>query len=146
MTKYEEENFNSYQIWVRETKNRNKVNEPQDAVNQSIKLIDDHNKEYFIVIALDTKNKVIDKTITSIGCLNSNVVHPREVFKFLILNSAAHGIVLHNHPSGDPLPSREDIDITKKLVESGKILGIDIIDHVIIGADTHHSLKEAGHI
>ena len=146
MTKYEEQNFNAYQNWVRETNNRNPVNRPEDAINHSIKLISDHTKEHFIVLALDTKNKVIKSEITSIGSLNANIVHPREVFKILVLNSAAHFIVLHNHPSGDPIPSKEDIDITKKLKEAGNMMGINILDHVIIGADRHYSMKESGDI
>ena len=77
---------------------------------------------------------------------NANVVHPREVFKLALTESAAHIIVEHNHPSGDPTPSREDIEITKKLVETGNIMGITVLDHVIIGDGRHFSLKEAGHI
>jgi DNA repair protein RadC len=103
-------------------------------------------KEMFIVICLDTKNQVISKEITSIGTLNANIVHPREVFKAALLASAAHIIVAHNHPSGDPTPSREDIDITKMLVETGKIMGIDLLDHVIIGDGRHFAMKEAGYI
>jgi DNA repair protein RadC len=146
MTKYEEQNFNAYQNWVRETNNRNRVNDPKDAVNHCIKLISDHTKEHFIVLALDTKNKVIKSEITSIGSLNANIVHPREVFKILVLSSAAHFIVLHNHPSGDPIPSKEDKDITKKLFEAGNMMGINLLDHVIIGAERHYSMKESGDI
>ena len=78
--------------------------------------------------------------------LNANIVHPREVFKLALAESAAHIIVVHNHPSGDPTPSREDIEITKKLVETGNIMGITLLDHVIIGDGRHFSMKEAGHI
>ncbi len=77
---------------------------------------------------------------------NANIVHPREVFKMALAESAAHIIVAHNHPSGDPTPSREDIEITQKLAETGKIMGIDLLDHVIIGDGRHFSMKEAGHI
>ncbi len=77
---------------------------------------------------------------------NANVVHPREVFKTALAVSAAHIIVAHNHPSGDPTPSREDIEVTKKLIEAGKIIGVDVLDHVIIGDGRHFSMKEAGHI
>lgn len=100
-------------------------------------------RENFIVMMLDTKNKVTGLTITSIGTLNSSLVHPREVFKAAILTNAASIILAHNHPSGDPTPSREDMDITKRLAETGKLLGIEILDHVIIG-DTHKSLKASG--
>ena len=85
------------------------------------------------------------KSSTSL-LLNANVVHPREVFKLALAESAAHIIVAHNHPSGDPTPSREDIEITKKLAETGNIMGITLLDHVIIGDGRHFSLKEAGHI
>jgi DNA repair protein RadC len=76
----------------------------------------------------------------------ANIVHPREVFKLALAESAAHIIVVHNHPSGDPTPSREDIEITKKLAETGNIMGITVLDHVIIGDGRHFSMKEAGHI
>lgn len=78
--------------------------------------------------------------------LNANIVHPREVFRFALIESANHIIVAHNHPSGDPTPSREDIEITKKLVETGRIMGITLLDHVIIGDCRHFSMKEAGYI
>lgn len=103
-------------------------------------------RESMIVLCLNTKNAIISCMTTSIGSLNANVVHPREVFKQALLDSAAHIIVAHNHPSGDPTPSREDIEITKKLVEAGKIIGIEVLDHVIIGDCRHFSMKEAGHI
>jgi len=103
-------------------------------------------REVFIELCLDTKNQIIKQETISIGSLNANVVHPREVFKTAIRESAAHIIVAHNHPSGDPTPSREDIEITKKLVETGNIMGITVLDHVIIGDGRHFSLKEAGHI
>ncbi len=103
-------------------------------------------KEMFIELCLDTKNQIIKEETISIGSLNSNIVHPREVFKMAMAESAAHIIVTHNHPSGDPTPSMEDIEITKKLAETGKIMGIDVLDHVIIGDGRHFSMKEAGHI
>jgi DNA repair protein RadC len=103
-------------------------------------------KETFVELCLDTKNQVIRESTVSIGSLNANIVHPREVFRFALIESAAHIIVAHNHPSGDPTPSREDIEITKKLTETGKIMGIDVLDHVIIGDGRHFSMKEAGHI
>jgi len=103
-------------------------------------------KEHFVELCLDTKNQIIREDTISIGSLNANVVHPIEVFRTALIESAAHIIVAHNHPSGDPTPSREDIDITKKLVETGKIMGIEVLDHVIIGDCRHFSMKEAGHI
>jgi len=147
MSKYKEsENYRNYMQWIAETESRPAVSQPEDAARTAIPMIEDITKEYFILLCLDTKNKVINKQVISIGSLNANTVHPREVFKAALLSSAAHIIVLHNHPSGDPIPSREDIEITKKLHEAGKMMGIDLCDHVIIGAGKNFSMKEAGHI
>ncbi len=101
-------------------------------------------KEYFVVFYLDVRNYVIKKEIISIGTLNASLVHPREVFEPAVHNLAAQIILSHNHPSGDPSPSEEDIKLTKQLIEAGKILGIEIIDHVIITKDNYQSLKEKG--
>ena len=95
---------------------------------------------------LDTKNHIKREDTISTGSLNANIVHPMEVFKTALIESAAHIIVVHNHHSGDPSPSREDIEITNKLVETGKIISIDVLDHVIIGDGRHHSMTEAEHI
>ena len=103
-------------------------------------------KERFLCALLDTKNRIFKETVVSEGTLTSSLVHPREVFKMAVAESAAHIIVAHNHPSGDPAPSREDIEITRKLVETGSIMGIEVLDHVIIGDGRHFSMKEAGHI
>ncbi|TCS79059.1 RadC family protein [Tepidibacillus fermentans] len=101
-------------------------------------------QEHFVAILLDTKNHIIAKETISVGSLNASIVHPREVFKPAIKKSASAMIVAHNHPSGDPSPSREDIEITKRLYQAGEILGIDLLDHVIIGEDKYTSLKEKG--
>ncbi|WP_425448734.1 RadC family protein [Dethiothermospora halolimnae] len=100
-------------------------------------------KEEFRIVLLDTKNKVIDIKTISVGSLNASIVHPREVFKEAILRSSASIILVHNHPSGNPSPSHEDINITKRLVEAGDLIGIKVLDHVIIG-DGYTSLKEEG--
>jgi DNA repair protein RadC len=131
--------------WIAETHDE-KITMMEDAVKAAIPLIGDYQKEYFILLCLDTKNGIIKKEVVSMGSLNSNVVHPRETFKPAILASAAHILVLHNHPSGDPTPSREDIAITEKLRDSGEILGITLLDHVIIGKNRNYSMKESGHI
>ncbi len=123
-----------------------KINSPEDVYRYLYPRMREQKKEFFIELCLDTKNQVIRRDTISMGSLNANIVHPREVFKAALIESAAHIIVAHNHPSGDPTPSREDIEITKKLVDSGKMLGIDVIDHVIIGDGRHFSMKEAGHI
>ena len=100
--------------------------------------------EHFDVIGLSTKNHVIFKENISIGSLNASIVHPREAFKGLIRRSCAACILVHNHPSSDASPSEEDILLTKKLVECGKLIGIEVLDHIIVGADGggYTSLKE----
>jgi DNA repair protein RadC len=128
------------------TEPKPKINGPEDVYRLLYPQMREIKKEIFVVICLDTKNQIISKETISMGSLNANVVHPREVFKAALLASAAHIIVAHNHPSGDPTPSREDIDITKMLVETGKIMGIDLLDHVIIGDGRHFAMKEAGYI
>lgn len=103
-------------------------------------------KEKFITLYLDTKNQILKEEVVSIGSLNASIVHPREVFKSALLESSASVIMVHNHPSGDPSPSREDIMVTEKLVEGGKLLGIDILDHIIIGDGRYVSLKDEGFV
>jgi DNA repair protein RadC len=125
---------------------KQKINSPEDVYRLIYPRMREQKKEMFIELCLDTKNQIIKEETISIGSLNANVVHPREVFKMALAESAAHIIVVHNHPSGDPTPSREDIEISKKLAETGKIMGIDVLDHIIIGDGRHFSMKEAGHI
>jgi len=125
---------------------KRKINGPEDVYRMLYPHFRESKKEEMILFCLNTKNQVIWQETVSIGSLNANIVHPREVLKPAILSSSAHFLISHNHPSGDPTPSREDIEITRKITESGKILGIDLLDHVIIGDGRHFSLKEAGHI
>ena len=101
-------------------------------------------KEHFIAILLSTKNHVLATPTVSIGSLNASVAHPRELFREVIHYAAAAVIVAHNHPSGDPAPSREDIALTRKLVEIGELLEIPVLDHVIIGDGKYVSMKEKG--
>ena len=101
-------------------------------------------RECFGVVYLSTKNRAIHSEIVSIGTLNARIVHPREVFKPAIVLSSASVIVVHNHPSGDPTPSNDDIELAKRLAEAGKILGIELLDHVIVGNGGYISLKERG--
>jgi len=103
-------------------------------------------KEYFIIILLDQKNKVIRDVTISEGSLTSTVVHPREVFSPAVRESAASVIFVHNHPSGDPAPSREDQAMTKRLVDAGNIMGIPVLDHVIIGDERYFSFADTGQI
>ncbi|WP_409297443.1 RadC family protein [Peribacillus sp. SCS-26] len=103
-------------------------------------------QEHFVCLYLNTKNQVLHKQTIFIGSLNASIVHPREVFKEAFRRSAASIICVHNHPSGDPSPSREDIEVTKRLCECGKIIGIDVLDHIIIGEKKYVSLKEKGYV
>jgi DNA repair protein RadC len=100
------------------------------------------NKEHFIILMLNTKNFLLGVETVSIGSLNSSIVHPRELFKSAINKSAAAIILAHNHPSGDATPSREDIEVTKRIKSGGQLLGIDVIDHIIIGDNCYYSFKE----
>jgi DNA repair protein RadC len=120
------------------------IKNPQDVVKAIQSSIKDKTKEHFKLILLNTRNKVIGISTVSIGTLNSNLVHPREVFKEAISHSAASVVLVHNHPSGDPEPSEDDLTITKRLVEAGKILGIEVIDHIIISKNGFFSFKEKG--
>lgn len=101
-------------------------------------------QEHFIVIHLNTKNRLLSKETITIGTLDSSLVHPREVFKAAIRQSSASLILIHNHPSGDPRPSREDLNLTRRLKEAGDLLGIPILDHLIIGNNKYFSMKEEG--
>lgn len=102
------------------------------------------NQEHFRVVLLDSKNQVIQVVTVSIGTLNATLVHPREVFRLAIKRSCAAVILVHSHPSGVPTPSPEDLSLTRRLVDAGKLLGIEILDHVIIGDARHCSLREQG--
>ncbi len=100
--------------------------------------------EIFGLILLDIKNQIISTPVISKGGLNSSIVHPREVFKEAIRRSSAAIILYHNHPSGIPDPSKDDIEITKRLIDSGELLGINVLDHIIIGDNNFVSMKEKG--
>lgn len=104
----------------------------------------DKKKEHFLILCLDTRNNLIKTGDISTGTLDANYVHPREVFKEAIQSLASSIILVHNHPSGDPEPSEADIDITKRIVETGKVVGIDVLDHIIIADNKSLSFKEKG--
>lgn len=104
--------------------------------------IKDQTKEFFIVFYLDSKNKIISREIISIGTLNGTVIHAREVFRGAILRNCNTIILAHNHPSGDTTPSEEDLKLTKKLVNAGEILGIEVLDHVIVGDGFKSTIHE----
>jgi DNA repair protein RadC len=116
-----------------------------DVVTYYIPLMKNLKKEIFRTVLLDSKNKIlkdVEDEIVSKGSLTGSIVHPREVFKTAIKESAAAVILVHNHPSGDPSPSREDIEITQRLVKSGDIVGIKVLDHIIIGDGSHFSFLD----
>jgi DNA repair protein RadC len=103
-------------------------------------------KERFLCAMLDTKNRVFKEAVVSDGILTSSPVHPREVFRYAIKEAAASVLFVHNHPSGDPSPSEDDIDITERLVKTGRIVGINVLDHIIIGDGKYLSLMEKGYL
>jgi DNA repair protein RadC len=119
-----------------------KISSPKDVAEIFIPLLRDELKEKFIVVCLNSANRIIKQETISIGNLNSSVVHPREIFKVAIDSSAASIILIHNHPSSNPDPSNEDISITKKIVESGKIMDIPVFDHIIIAGGAYTSFVE----
>lgn len=122
-----------------------KINSPQDAVNLVNDFVSDCDREMLLLCCLNTKNQPTSISTISIGSLNASIVHPREVFKAAILSNASSIILFHNHPSGDPQESQEDINITKRLYEVGKLVGIDVIDHIIVGDNSKFtSFKEKG--
>jgi len=122
-----------------------KLDNPADVYSAFRKLASS-DKERFYSILLDAKNKVIGVDMVSQGSLNSSQVHPREVYKSALLSSAASVIFVHSHPSGDPEPSLSDREITKQLKEAGDLLGIEVLDHVIIGRDEYYSFADKGEI
>lgn len=137
------------EIYKRLTKPRNRksrIKKPSDIASLVMNDIFFMDQEVFILITLNSKNNVLSKKEIFRGSLNSSLVHPREVFKEALKDSAASIIVCHNHPSGDPTPSKEDINITKRIKECGKIMGIDLLDHIIIGDKSYISLKEEGQL
>lgn len=126
-------------------KNR-RIHSPQDCYDLFKEFLGEVDQEYFVVMCLDVKNQPTNISVSHIGSLNASIVHPREVLKTAILSNAASIICCHPHPSGDPTPSREDIDVTKRLIEAGKIMGIELLDHLILGDETFTSLKDKGYI
>lgn len=122
--------------------NNYKIQGPEDVSNLLMEEMRYLNKEIFNIILLNTKNNVIAIENISVGSLNASIVHPREVFNIAIRRSSSAIILAHNHPSGDPKPSTEDINITKRLIEAGTIIGINVLDHIIIGDGIYFSMKE----
>ncbi|PKE65705.1 DNA repair protein RadC [Macrococcoides caseolyticum] len=123
-----------------------KVSSPENAAKIMREFVGSSDREVFIVLSLNTKNEPTHIEKVSVGSLNASIIHPREVFKSAILSNAANIILGHNHPSGHPQPSYEDIEATKRLYEVGKLIGIDVLDHIIFTDDSFISLKESGHL
>jgi len=121
-----------------------RIRGPRDVYGRLGPLLRDRRQEEFWVLHLDTQNQIIIERCLTIGLLNTSLVHPREVFAPAIVAGAASLILVHNHPSGDPEPSPEDIAVTRQLVESGRLLGIPVRDHVVLGDGGYVSLEERG--
>jgi len=121
-----------------------RINKPEVAADLIRKFIAERDRECLIGIYLNIKNEPTCLHEISVGSLNSSIVHPREVFKTGICANAAALIIGHNHPSGDPTPSTEDLKISRKILKAGELLGIQLLDHIIIAGNTHYSLKEEG--
>ena len=120
------------------------INTPQDAAQLGRNFLQDLDREAVLVICLDVKNQPTAINMVSLGTLHNSLVHPRELFKTAILANSGGLIVVHNHPSGIPEPSKDDVTMTERLVEAGTILGIDILDHIIIGHNSYASFREMG--
>lgn len=123
------------------------IKSPDDAatIGREFMRIHEEPEEYMYMICMNAKNKVIGVFEISHGTVNASLVSPREVFQKALLANAVSIILMHNHPSGDPTPSRQDIEVTKRLVEAGKTLGVEVLDHIIVG-DRYTSLKEKGYL
>ncbi len=121
-----------------------RINSPDDVVRRYQPMMRDRKQEEFKVLLLDSANHLLRDATVSTGILNSSLVHPREVFRPAILEPAASVILLHNHPSGNPEPSSEDLQITHQLIDAGRIIGIPVHDHIIIAIDKYASFAERG--
>jgi len=128
-----------YNNFKREIKHIKSAEDVFDLFHQRLK---DEKQENFIVLMLNSKNQIIDEQLISKGILDASIIDPREVFKPAIKNSSSRIILIHNHPSGNPEPSKEDRETTGKLIVAGELLGIKVLDHVIIGIDSYWSWKE----
>jgi len=118
------------------------IKSAKDVYDYASQRLSSNDKEHFMILHLDSKNRIIKDEVISIGTLNASIIHPREIFKSAIKESANSIILVHNHPSGDSEPSSEDEQVTEKLFEAGELLSIKVLDHVIIGKDNYHSFKE----
>jgi len=124
---------------------RKKVSQPAVAAEVLWQFLEGADREHFVVVLLDTQNQIIGIHTVTVGTLDASLVHPREIFKAAILANAAAILLAHNHPSGDPTPSAEDRSVTRLLVDAGVALGIEVLDHVVLGDSPRYcSFREAG--
>ena len=123
---------------------KKEITNPDDIVQLFMGRMRYYKKEHFMVLLINAKGKILEECEVSIGDLCSTLIHPREVFSQAVKRSAAAVVLIHNHPSGDPSPSREDLETTRRLTEAAQILGINVLDHIIIGDGTYKSLKSEG--
>lgn len=123
-----------------------KITKARDAYELIRPMMENLPVEYFQIIMLDAKCQVIGTSLVTIGTLNETAISPREIFQRALISNSMSIILVHNHPSGDPTPSREDIELTKLIMEGGKILHITVLDHIIVGDDKYISLKEGGYV
>jgi len=131
---------------ARAERHREQVTKPREVAELLLPLYGSRPVEQFGVVLLDTKHRVVRTTIVTVGTLDASIVHPREIFREAAAAGAAAIVVFHNHPSGDPEPSPEDIVLTRRLVAAGVVMGIEVIDHVILGNVCYVSMKEQGYI
>ncbi len=126
------------------TVSRSLVRSPQDVTGLVMEEMRYLDREQFRIVLLDAKNHVLGVRVVSVGSLSSSIVHPREIFKEAIARSSAAIILVHNHPSGDPTPSQEDVEVTRRLEEAGRLLGIEVLDHIVVGDNRYVSFRERG--
>jgi len=131
---------------TRQPADRTQIASPRDIAGILMPEYGGRSVEHFGLVLLDTRRRVLRTRVISVGTLDCSPAHPREVFREATLASASAIVLFHNHPSGDPTPSPEDIDLTRRLAAAGRIMGIDVLDHVILGEGTYCSLKEMGRI
>lgn len=131
-------------IVVRKERSIKKIRSPEDIAGLMIPEMRELDREHFKAVLLNTKNGIIRIVTVAVGSLNAALVHPREIFKAAVIASAAGMILVHNHPTGNPEPSREDRDLTIRFVRCGELMGIELVDHIIIGGDDFVSMRERG--
>ena len=119
---------------------------PRDAAAYLLPAFGSRPVEHFGVVLLDTKHRVLRTTVVAVGTLNTTVVQPRDVFREAVLGAAASVVVFHNHPSGDPSPSPDDVELTARLAAAGTLMGIDMVDHIVLGDTRYCSFKEMGRL